>query len=175
MSKKSAVLITGIIFILIISYYLLGGFRPVTYTRIPESKYIVIGKEYIGANNTRELESLFNDTKSLISKKFEDATLVILNDDGKYDDENNEVGYFIGLLVENVPASIPEGYSIMRFGPVDVIRARIVSHNLVMPKPDNIKQHVIKMVESGNEKLSDLSIEKYLDNDELEVDFLLMK
>ena len=176
MNKLKIILIAGL-FVLtsLLIYYLLGGFRPVEFTVISNISYTIIGKEYVGTNNTRELKELFDGTKQLLESSFSEATLIIVNDDNKYDDENNQVGYFIGILVKSVPSSIPEGYAVKEYGPVKVIRARILSHNLVMPKPDNVKRKAAELAESESGGLSSISMEKYPEEGIIEVDFLLAR
>lgn len=159
----------------LILYYILGGFKPVVYSVIPGGKYIIIGKEYIGVNNSNTLETLFTEVKEKINTSFTDGTLTIVYDDEKYDAEYNQVGYFIGIYVQETPSAIPDGYTLREYGPSKTIRAVINSHNLVMPKPDNVRQKAIELAEAEGMKLSNYSLEKYFDNGTLEVDFLLVK
>ena len=174
MNKKKIFLFAGFILIIIfIIYYVLGGLRPVEFTVISNSRYIILGQEYIGPNNSDELKNIFIETKDLLESEFTEAILTIVNDDSKYDDENNRVGYFIGLLVNNVPGNIPDGYIIKEFEPSNVIRARIESHNMVMPKPDKVKAEASKLARSKGFELSEISLEKYLGESTIEVDFLL--
>jgi len=176
MNKKTILLVSSVIlFVSLLLYYLLGGFRPVTYSVITGGKYIIIGKEYIGVNNSDKLEKLFEEVKGKIETSFPEGILTIVSDHEKYDAENNQVGYFIGISIQETPSVIPEDYNLMEYRPSKSIRAVITSHNLVMPKPDDVRNKAMELAEAEGEELSNYSLERYFDNGNLEVDFLLVK
>jgi hypothetical protein len=176
MKFKNLILIAGLILVISgITYYFLGGMDDVKYSIQPASSYSLVGKEYSGGNNSILLESIFDQTKELLDSRFPEGILVIVNDESQYDDEYNKVWYFIGII-PNAPASqLPEGYSLRKFDSKKVIRANIEAHNLVMPKPEVVRKRAENLAEIEGLKLSRYSIEKYVSEGVIEIDFLVIE
>ena len=176
MNSRTAIVVTTVtLLISLILYFALGGFNPIEYSLIQNEKYKIIGKEYTGVNNSSTLENIFTETKELLKNDFDGGTLIIVNDDEKYDDEFNQVGYFIGILVRSATDSTPAGYVLKEYEAARAIRARINSHNLVMPRPDKVRQGAIEFSERERAEMSNYSFEKYFEDGSIEVDFPLIK
>lgn len=176
MNLKKVAIVSGSVLIIVVGlYFRLGGFNKVTYSLRSGATYKIIGKSYSGKNNTVELESLFTNTKNLIRTDFPSGILVIVNNLMDVDNEQNLVGYFVGILVEEFPRSVPAGYSVRTYGSDTIITATIDAHNLVMPKPEQVRRNAEELARSENLELSYHTIEKYLEEGLIEVDFLTEK
>jgi len=175
MKFKNLILIAGLILAISgITYYYLGGLNDVKYSIQPASTYNLIGKEYSGGNNSILLESIFDQTKELLDSTYPEGIVVIVNDESQYDDEYNKVWYYIGIIL-NAPASqLPEGYTARTFDTKKVIRANIEAHNLVMPKPEAVRNGAVDLAEKEGLELSQYSIEKYVSEGVIEIDFLVI-
>lgn len=174
MNLKQVSFIAGSILIIsFLAYYLLGGFQDIQISVEPGKSYRIAGKDYSGKNNSRELEKLFVEARQFVQANKSSTTLVIVNDESKYDAEENIVSYFIGALLKNSDTSIKEDYSIKEYESGKVIRVLIDAHNLVMPKAEKIRRKALRLAQSEGLELSDLTIEKYLEEGRIEIDFLL--
>jgi len=174
MKFKTLILIAGLILTISgIIYYLLGGLDDVKYSIQPASTYSLIGKEYSGGNNSILLESIFDQTKELLDSTFPEGILVIVNDESQYDGEYNNVWYYIGIIPNTPISQLPEGYSLREFNSKGVIRANIEAHNLVMPKPEAVRNRAMELAEKEGLELSRYSIEKYASEGVIEIDFLV--
>jgi len=174
MKFKNLILIAGLILaISAITYYFLGGTNDVKYSIQPASTYNLIGKEYSGGNNSILLESIFDQTKELLDSTYPQGILVIVNDEDQYDDEYNKVWYYIGIIPNASISQLPEGYSLRKFDSKKVVRANIEAHNLVMPKPGKVRKEAIDLAEKEGLELSRYSIEKYVSEGVIEIDFLI--
>jgi len=174
MNFKNFILISGLILIVsFFAYYFLGGFNEVKYSIQTAHSYEIIGKEYSGRNNSIKLESIYSLTRELLDSRFPGGVLVIVNDESRYDDESNKVWYFIGIISNERKGQLPEGYLIRKFTSKNIIRANIESHNMVMPKPEKVRRKAMKVADSEGMRLSKFTIEKYLGEGLIEIDFLV--
>jgi hypothetical protein len=174
MNLKSLILISGLILVSsFIAYYFLGGLNEVKYSIKPAQSYSIIGKEYSGKNNSMKLESIFDSTKELLDSRFSEGILVIVNDESQNDDDANKVWYFIGIITMSPIGQLPKGYEIREFASKKIIRANIESHNLVMPKPEKVRRKAIGFAKSEGLEVSEFTIEKYLGEGVIEIDFLV--
>ena len=155
-----------------VAYTYLGGLKPVEYAVHGQEIYEILGMEYSGKNNSMDLMTTFEITRELANNEYPDGTFVIVSNEKLYDAETNTVGYFVGISFKEAPTAIPEGYTLRQYSSVNIVRARIESHNMVMPKPDKIRKRAIELARSNGFHLSEISIEKYFEEGIIEVDFL---
>ena len=139
----------------------------------PAVFYQIYGKEYKGRNNSKELERIYQSTRELIETDFPNGILAIVNDETQYNDEFNRVWYFVGIILDGQETGFPEDYVTREFNSSKIIRASINSHNLVMPKPDKVRAMAKDLAESEGLKLSEFTVEKYLGEGVIEIDFLI--
>ncbi|NNF36775.1 MAG: hypothetical protein HKN68_21920 [Saprospiraceae bacterium] len=176
MNFKNLLLVAGLIIVISsISYYFLGGLNDIQYSIQSAKPYNLIGKEYSGSNSSIKLKSIYDQMKELLDSTFPGGVLVIVNDESQYDPEDNKVWYFIGIIPKSstYPEQIPEDYIVRRFNSKKIVRAKIEAHNLVMPKPEKVRDQARTLAEREGLELSQYSIEKYLDEGVMEIDFLV--
>ncbi len=173
MSRKALLMLLGVLIPgLTILYFYLGGFNKVDYAiKEVNREYIIIGRKFEGKYNSPELEKIFTTVKKLIKNGQIRGTMVIVNYNDSYDEYEGIVKYTIGILVNSEEYDVPEDFEIINFDATKIVRATINAHNVVMPSPAKILKGAIRMAVQYNLKLSNYSIEQYLDERQLVIDF----
>ncbi len=173
MSRKALLILFGVLLPgLTIFYYYLGGFNQVDYSvKELEGAYTIIGQNLEGKYNDLEFEKIFTAVKKLIKNGQVHGTLVIVNYNDNYDEYEGTVTYTIGVLVDNEGNDVPEGFEIFTIRASKVVRATIHAHNIVMPAPATIFKGANRVAKQHNLTLSDYSIEQYMGERQLVIDF----
>lgn len=151
----------------------LGGFNEIMYRRIESVSYIIIGKEYRGAGNSSELEELFNESRTLIEEKIPNGVLVIVSYEHP-DQARHIIHYFIGVLLDEIPDNLPNGFDILEINAPGTVSALIEASSLVMPTSTTVRKGAKEYL-TADESLNNFSIEKYLEEGMIEIDFPIMK
>ena len=155
-----AILLSTIIVIAV--YFGLGGAEPLVFEKETKTVLKVYGQPFQGKYKDPRIEKLFVEARQFAIDN-EDATLAIINYDTTDEDS---VKQFIGFISD-------KDYSQMfvEMKEVTFVKAKINSHNLVMPRPDKVLEEATDFAEQNGLKLDDLSIEIYYKESDLEVLF----
>ena len=103
--------VVGVVGLVIFGW--LGGFNEIMYRRIESVSYIIIGKEYQGANNSSELEELFNESRTLIEERIPDGLLVIVSYEHP-DQARKIIHYFVGVLLDEIPEKAAYSFQVFQ-------------------------------------------------------------
>ena len=149
-----------------IIYYVLGGFNSPEISIEDKSSVILYGAAYEGRYRSDEAEELFYKVRSE-QQTIAGSQFVIVSFPTETEDQ---VSYFIGLNTDSDPGV--EGLRERELqGFTKIIRFKWNKHNLVMPKPFKVKQMAEKMASDNDMELLGYTIETYLSERELQIDF----
>lgn len=164
------VLLAGIFTLL--GYYYLGGFTGRTLEVVEVSDYQLMGKRYQGRLDSPALEDIFYEVRSQAESGAPAGTMAIVvlkePETGK-----DSVDQFVGILLDGPleAANLPEGWEMFVIEADRAVRNTIRSHNLVMPKPNVIRDEIEEYAQAQQLPLrTDITIEKYLGERHLEVE-----
>jgi len=156
--------------LVLLIYYTLGGFEKPTAEIIEvPGKYLILGEHFKGSYKSEDIGRLFTKAQSLLENGTVSGDLTIINYGS--DDQAEQINQFVGILVTRVPETIPTGYTTVEIHPSKVIRVKISSHNIVMPKPKKIRDLAAAEAKSYGITLPDNSIEIYKSQRELLIDY----
>lgn len=163
------VLLTGII--TLVGYYYLGGFKGRTLDVVEVDDYQLTGKRYYGRLDSPALEDIFYEVRSQAQSGRLEGTLVIVVFK-EPENEKDSVDQFIGILLDQPAESgLPEGWESFTIEANRAVRNTIRSHNLVMPKPNVIRDEIEEYAQEQQLPLrKDVTIEKYLGERHLEIE-----
>lgn len=163
------VLLTGILTLL--GYYYLGGFTGRELEVVEVNDYRLMGKRYFGRLDNPALEDVFYEVRSQAESGAPSGTLAIVvlkePETGK-----DSVEQFIGILLDQpAQASLPQGWELFTIEANRAVRNTIRAHNLVMPRPKEIRDEIEEYAREQQLPLrTDITIEKYLGERHLEVE-----
>jgi hypothetical protein len=151
-------------------YYLLGGFKERELNLVEVGGYRLVGKEFKGRFGNQQLEDIFFEVQEHVQEG-EPAgtfTIVVLREP---ENEKDTLHQFIGILLDNPSAPVPEGWQPFELDAEQAVRSTIRSHNLVMPKPIAIREELEDYAQTQNVKLQPgITIEKYLGERHLQIE-----
>ncbi|MDH5597759.1 MAG: hypothetical protein OEY34_01465, partial [Cyclobacteriaceae bacterium] len=84
-----------------------------------------------------------------------------------------QVDQIIGILIQGEESFIPEGYEKISMINEKVVRAKLTSHNFVMKNPEDVRLSATQFSDSLKLRLSNVTIEQYLSDRELYVDYII--
>jgi len=170
--KRPLIVITLIITatLIIWIYYTLGGFeKPQVEIVQSPGKYLFIGEHFKGSYKSEDIGNLFNKARDLLENGTVSGYLTIINYGS--DVQAEKISQFVGILVTQLPETLPIGYTAEEINPSKVVRIRITSHNLVMPKPKKIRELAADKAKTAGTILPDNSIEIYKSPRELLIEY----
>ena len=153
-------------------YDYFGGFEGREQELVQVNDYHFAGKHYKGTLKDNELENIFYEVRQQFDKGTPAGifTIVVLKEP---ETQKDTVEQFVGILLNEAVAegSLPAGWETFTVEAGQAVRNTIRSHNLVMPKPHEIKQEIQSFAQSRNLELnSEVTIEKYLGERHLEIE-----
>lgn len=171
MKKKSIIwslsIFLGLVVLAVYAY--LGGFNPVAVSIQTNNQYTIIGNYYIGAYDRDSLQMLFFEAKEHLEKSKKDGILSIVN--YRSGEESDSVEMFVGILSKSNNGH-PAHWETIHLQAEKAIRAKISAHNLVMPTRPSIATKIQTFADKNNLTLQPILIEKYISENQLEIDHL---
>ncbi len=164
----AVLVVSGII--ALAGYYYLGGFKEREMELVEVGDYRLVGKEYIGRLDNKALEEIFFEVQEHVQEGAPAGTftMVVLREP---ENEKDTLHQFIGILLDNPAAAVPEGWKPFALDAEQAVRATIRSHNLVMPKPNAIREELEEFArEQGVALKPGITIEKYLGERNLQIE-----
>lgn len=163
-------LLTGII--TLAGYYYFGGFEEREQELVTIGDYHFAGKYYKGTLKDNELENIFFEVREQYEAGSPAGifTIVVLKEP---ETPKDTVEQFIGILLNEPVAenALPKGWETFTVEAEQAVRNTIRSHNLVMPKPNEIREEMKDFAEAQNLRLNEeITIEKYLGERHLEIE-----
>ena len=169
---KLRITVASVIVLVILLYVftLLGGFEKVEVTLVNENKYYILGIPFNGKYNDPTLEDIYFEVKESKDKGVVQGEITVINYQlGGDSTEQGWVRQFIGIKSDDKTKD--NGSLVILTQPTgEIIRAKVSSHNLVMPKPDEIDKLVMQMANELNVNVVNYTIERYVSDRELYID-----
>ena len=163
------ILLSGII--ALGGYYYFGGFTEREQELVEVNDYHLVGKHYKGKLNSKELEDIFYEVRSQYEKGEPAGTLTLVTIKEPATGKDT-LEQFIGILTESPGATtLPKGWETYTIEAEQAVRNTVRAHNLVMPKPEEVRDEILVFASNKNLNLKpNISIEKYLGERHLEVE-----
>lgn len=151
-------------------YYFLGGFNERELELATVNNYRLVGKEFKGRLGNQRLEEIFFEVQEKAQQGAPAGTMaVVVFREPR--DEHDTLHQFVGILLDDPASPAPNGWESYKLEAGQVVRNTIRSHNLVMPKPNAIREELEEFAEKQNVSLqSGITIEKYLGERHLQVE-----
>jgi len=142
-----------------ITYYLLGGTRPVEVSVAQPGEYFMVGKAFEGRYTNPEMKENFRLARQYVSNGTVKGTLALVFY-VRPEANKGQTKCFAGVLTDP-KAAVPEAYELRIINAPRVVRATVERHNLVMPSPEAIREQIEAFAKEKNLQLSsEYTIEK---------------
>ncbi len=169
--NKRLVTVLGLVAIIAITaiYMYLGGLNKVEYTIENVSDYNLIGVQFQGEGDSKEIEIAYEEAKTYVLDKKYDGILTLVH----YNDttlEEDQVKFFIGIKLNEGTSDIPSNYQRLTIPAKYAVRASIEAHNSVMPTPETIEENLREKAGEASLRLQDFTIEQYISENLLIID-----
>jgi hypothetical protein len=142
-------------------YFQLGGGKSLKFEIITKD-VTIYGQPFKGKYNDPKIGTLFADAKNQVISH-PDESLVIVNYISTHPDS---VKQFIGF-VSDKKYNLPN----IEMKEVTFVTTEIKAHNLVMPKPEEVRNNAAKFANNNRLQLDSFSIELYHEERNLEIIF----
>jgi DNA gyrase inhibitor GyrI len=150
-------------------YYYLGGFNEVDIELVETEEYIIAGYSYHGPYDQDVLQDLFFQVKEYVEADVLKGIITVLNYDSAVT-EADSIHQLIGVRLQAEPLNKPQEVVLETIPAGRAVRATIRAHPLVMPNPESILEQVRSFAVKNNLELKALSIEQYVESEEIWVD-----
>jgi effector-binding domain-containing protein len=161
----SLVVFVSLLFSALFFYLKMGGFTKTDITVVSSREYLVAGKYFKGRIREKEFGKLFKYADTLISKNnLQDKAWVCGLFFNNPEKEKDTIEAFIGVVLKDTLATLPNGYSYKKIEPRKVVRASIKAHYLLVP---NIYPEIEEYADKNKIQLTLPSIEIYPKEDEV--------
>lgn len=166
---KKIVIAVVILGLVALGYFWLGGGKQLAFKMEERPTSYVIGYDFKGAYNSSDLEEIFFKVKEESEKT--GADLVIIN----YDDDSlskNTIHQLVGFI-SNSQNDLEENQSVVVLESGKYLSTLISAHNLVMPKPNKVREQAEEFSAELGLIPEKISIEIYKGERELQIMFPL--
>ena len=154
-----------VLVLIFIVYYNLGGFNTTQIELAKTDGYIISGYLYEGPYDEDSLMALFHLATTLVMENSKTDRLVVVN----YQHPSKASDSIRQLLGTN--ALGPKNHKDALFTDTiianKVIRAKVIGQPLVISKPGDTRQEMIKYAQDNDLITTKISIEEYVGNDEI--------
>lgn len=169
MTKKSILIILGLLILLLIGIYAyLGGFRSFEIALLERDDYQLIGHYYAGEYDGDSLETLFFEAKAHISDAKLEGTLTIVH--FSPDAQQDSIRVFVGVAVPALPNSLPTSMEHRTIEAGKVLQAKITAHYAVRPLRNTVDKRMEAFAAERDLHLSPVVLEHYLSDNELHIE-----
>lgn len=147
--------------ILLVTYYLLGGFTEIKVSLTNEPAFEMIGKMYNGPVSSKKLDKLVQE----IREKYDQGEL-----EGVFGlcffsnpDETDTVDVLVGIISEKL-VKTPVGWIKKKFGASQAITASIAAEAVVAPSASETNKKINEFAQQESLEISGIYIEKYVED-----------
>lgn len=172
MIRRIVIVVAIIAGIAFIGYTYLGGFDEVKITQAPFPGYTMAGFPYKGKATDKAFQKLFETVRNDHAAGKVQGTLAAVYYHTP-EEEKGQVDAFIGVIVKDSLASLPDKYTFKEVKGTAAVQAIITSHPAVAPAPHTLKERLRNYAWENKLPLQGLVIEKYLDLRHIEVEMPL--
>lgn len=163
MQIQKKYLITWIIVgvILLVSYYLLGGFTKVNLTLTEAPAFYITGKKYTGPATGRKLDSLVEATHTAYTNKEIEGVFSICFLGNP--EEKDTLDILVGVMHDK-KGEIPLNYIQEKFEAGKMITASIAAEAVVAPSASATNEKILAFAQEKGVKTKGIFIEKYVED-----------
>lgn len=172
MIKKITLIALPVLALIVLAYYLLGGFNQIEIQKVKVDDYHLVGHYYEGPFKEKELKSYFFQMQDFVENETLQGTVGVINYDANQSAEDS-IRQFIGVILDKNSQQIPSGLRQDTIPAREALRAIIRAHPIVMPNPVQVVEKL--RAKAGEDKISlkEFSIEQYIGEQEIWVDIPL--
>lgn len=158
------IIVISLSVILFSVYYHLGGLKDLKVNAFEGVNYAMAGIEFKGKYNDPEIEKLYNDAKNQIAIGNIKGILGLM-DYVAEDLSENEVNYFIGIILLDKITELPSGYSVRKIDSRGVLGITLDIHPLVRPTKSNIEGKIYAAAQEYGLEIENYFLEKHFADD----------
>ncbi|UII28225.1 hypothetical protein LVD15_07310 [Fulvivirga maritima] len=150
-------------------FFKLGGGETLDFQEKDYPHLYISGKEYVAKYNDPKMEKLFFQAKKIAEQRG-DCNLTVVNYLTPV--MKDSVRQFIG--VTSTDSTIISGMAfndVRTFHNARFLSTVITAHNLVMPRPEDVREEANNYAEKQGYKLDEYTIEVYKDSRDMEIYF----
>ncbi|MBL3654576.1 hypothetical protein [Fulvivirga sediminis] len=168
-------IILGILMVALVGsfiFFKLGGGEELEFQVKSYPHLYISGKEYIAKYNDPKMEDLFFEAKEIAEQRG-DCDLTVVNYLTPV--MKDSVRQFIG--VTSADSTIISGLAfndVRTFHNAMFLKTIITAHNLVMPRPEDVREEAKKYADQQGYKLDNYTIELYKDSRDMEIYFPIL-
>ncbi|MEK6476628.1 hypothetical protein WJR50_03800 [Catalinimonas sp. 4WD22] len=172
MIKKITLIALPVLALIVLAYYLLGGFNQIEIQKVKVEGYHLAGHFYEGPFKEDELKSYFFQMQDYVKNNELQGTVGVVNYDTKQAAEDS-IRQFIGVILDENNQQIPSGLNQEKVPAQEALRAVIRAHPIVMPNPVQVVEQLRSRAKDEEISLKEFSIEQYIGEQEIWVDIPL--
>lgn len=146
-----------------LGYFWLGGGQNLEFQIVEKSEFYILGYDYTGSYKNPKLEKIFYTARE--ESKSSQSDLMVINYDHDTLDESH-IHQLIGV-VSNKSDDVRDEKKMIKLESGKYIQTVINAHNLVMPKPEDVREQAEKIAVQNRLEISNISIEVYKGEREL--------
>lgn len=158
-----------IIIVAAVGFFSLGGGQRLVFEIEDSPTFYIVGEDFYGSYNSNKLEALFFSAQQRSAEL--ETSLVVLNYKSDTLSEG-KIHQLIGIMSDQMPAE-GDTSNVMVMGQGKYLTTMINAHNLVMPKPEEVREQATEFASKQNLRPDDLSIEIYKNERDLRIMFPL--
>lgn len=161
-NKKIALAIVAVIMLSLVGLYVyLGGLNTIEISiQNVQGPYRIVGIDFEGRPTDKRVREHFFDLRERIERgELKGRLSMVYFRDAET--KRNEVKLFMGVILDEIPAEIPDEFRMMGVEVREVVEARLEVHNLVMPSPASIEERMIAFAQNAGYTHQPISIEIY--------------
>ena len=173
-TKKFYYLIILVSFLVIVFslYYQLGGFRQLNVEVYEQVDYAIAGREFRGSYKDPAIEEIYQFAKEQVATGKIAGTLCVIDYPGE-DLGENEVNYFIGVLLLDKITELPTNYTVRRIQSPGALGVSLDTHPIVRPTKDDVEARINETALAYNLRIRDYFLEKHYADDRLVIEAFL--
>lgn len=168
MQRKWLWMIAALAIVIVVAYFVLGGFHEVVLEVAEVENYTIVGNHYEGAYVRDTIARSFFQAKELLETAAVSGELAVVNFEKAVGEDS--VHLFIGILLQQQALEGPKNLERRHIEGGKIVRATIESHSLVMPTREKIEQKMEVFAAENNFSLTALTIERYVSDDKLVIE-----
>jgi len=150
-------------------YYQLGGFKELKVNAFESVDYAMAGVDFKGNYNDPEIKKLYEMAKDQIATGKIKGILGLVDyvEEGLSD---NEVHYFIGIILLDRITELPPDYKVRKFNARGVLGVTLDIHPIVRPPKSDIEGKIYAAAQEHGLEVEDYFLEKHYADDRVIVE-----
>ncbi len=150
-------------------YYQLGGFKELKVNAFEGVDYAMAGVDFKGSYKDPEIEHLYSLAKDQVSTGKIKGILGLVD----YVDQDlaeNEVHYFVGIILLDKITELPQGFKVKKMTARGVLGVTLDTHPIVRPPKIEIEGKIYATAQQHGLEVEDYFLEKHYADDRVVVE-----